>query len=83
LKPTTMSIYDIISSRKSVRRFTDQDVPEEILDRMLKAAMLAPSARNLQEWRFVVVRSQETRELIIKESKAQAFVGTAPVLLVC
>lgn len=83
MKDENNEYIDTISLRKSVRKWTDQDVSEEVLTRILKAAMLAPSARNLQEWRFIVVRSQETRELICKESKAQSFVGSAPVLLVC
>ena len=49
-----MDVYEAISVRKSVRKFQDKDIPEEVLTRLFAAARLAPSASNRQEWRFVV-----------------------------
>jgi len=48
-------ILDLILSRRSIRKFTDEPVPHEILVDLLKAGMAAPSARNLQPWAFIVV----------------------------
>lgn len=56
-----MDLYQAIKTRRSVRNYQDKPVPEESLTRMLKAARLAPSAKNLQSWKFVVVKDPEKR----------------------
>ena len=53
-----MSI-DIILSRRSIRRYTDEDVSNADMVRLLEAGMAAPSANNRQPWHFVVVREEE------------------------
>jgi len=78
-----ISIYDLISLRKSVRNFSDKDIPEEVTTRILQAARLAPSASNRQEWRFVVVRDAKTRAKLAQAAREQTFVGEAPVVLAC
>lgn len=57
-------ILDVICSRKSIRRFKTDPVPEEMIDKILEAARWAPTGENYQPWRFIVVRSQETRDKI-------------------
>lgn len=78
-----MTIYEVIAARKSVRAFQNTDVPEETLLRILNAARLAPSARNRQEWRFVVVRDPAMRVKLAEAANNQRFVGEAPVVLAC
>ncbi len=78
-----MDIYEAIRTRKSVRAFLDRDVPEATLTRILEAARLAPSAKNLQEWRFVVVRDPVTRRQLAEAARGQTFVGQAPVVIAC
>ena len=48
---------------------------------MLSAARLAPSARNMQEWRFVVVTERETLEALKRAANNQAFVAEAPIVI--
>ena len=78
-----MDIYELIALRKSVREFLDKPVPDEILERLLNAARLAPSAHNQQEWRFVVVTDPGLRSQLIEAANDQEFVGQAPVVLAC
>jgi nitroreductase len=78
-----MDVFEAIAARKSVRAFVDQPVSEDDLQRVLQAARAAPSARNGQEWRFVVVRDRAMRERIAGEAARQPFIGTSPVLLAC
>ncbi len=78
-----MDIYQTIRLRKSVRAFRDQDVDEAVLNRLLQAARLAPSAKNFQEWRFIVIRDRETRKQLAEAAKGQKFVAQAPVVLAC
>ncbi len=76
-----MDVYTAIRSRYSVRRYADRPVEEEKLQRILEAARLAPSARNGQEWRFVVVRDADTRRELMDAAQGQAFVAEAPVVI--
>jgi nitroreductase len=50
-----MDALDAVMTRRSIRRYTNQPVPEELVTRLLRAAMAAPSARNQQPWLFIEV----------------------------
>jgi len=78
-----MEVFEAITARKSVRAFVQRPIAEDDLDKVLGAARAAPSARNGQEWRFVVVRDRAMRERIAVEAARQPFIGTAAVLLAC
>ena len=55
-----MEVLDAIETRRSVRKFKTEEIPEEDLMKILEAGRLAPSAGNRQPWRFVVVRDAGT-----------------------
>ena len=76
-----MDVMPEILHRRSVRSFTSQPVDREQLDRILEAGRLAPSAKNRQEWRFVVVQKKELRQRIQEAAFGQEYVGTAPVIV--
>ena len=78
-----MTLMSQIEKRYSVRTYQDRPVEEDKLHNVLEAARLAPSARNLQEWRFVVVRDEETRKKLVPAANGQVFVGQAPVVIAC
>jgi len=75
-----MDIYETIEKRYSVRSYLDRPVEEEKLQRILNAARLAPSARNRQEWKFVVVRDAALRRLVA-DAADQGFLAQAPVVI--
>ena len=76
-----MDLYDAVRKRYSVRSYKDEPVPQDVLDRILEAARLAPSGSNRQPWKFVVVRDAETRARLVAVCNGQAFVGQAPVVI--
>lgn len=78
-----MDVMEAIRTRRSVRGYEDRPVEDEKLMAVLEAGRLAPSAKNLQEWRFVVVRDAATRQKLVKVARDQAFVGEAPVVIAC
>ena len=78
-----MDVYEAIRKRKSVREYEARPVEDEKLERVLEAARLAPSAKNMQEWRFVVVKNAETRKKLRAAAKNQVFVGEAPIVIAC
>lgn len=78
-----MSVLKQIKERYSVRQYEDRPVEPEKLETVLEAARLAPSARNVQEWRFVVVQDAATRSQLVEAAYGQKFVGAAPVVIAC
>ncbi len=77
-----MDVFEAIKSRRSIRRYADKDVEEKKLRQVLEAGRLAPSARNMQEWKFVAVRDPELRRQLVDAASGQGFVGQAPVVIV-
>lgn len=77
-----MDVMEAIRQRRSVRSYEDREVEEEVLKQVMEAGRLAPSARNLQEWKFVVVRDKALREKLVDAAGGQQFVGEAPVVIV-
>lgn len=77
-----MTVREAIETRKSVRSWDDRPVEPEKLERVLEATRQAPSAKNVQEWRFVVVTDAEKRSALGNAAGKQAFVGAAPVVIV-
>ena len=57
-----MNCIDIILSRRSVRKFCNQVVSEDVLNNILEAGRLSPSATNNQPWHFVVVRDNKGKD---------------------
>ncbi len=55
-----MEFFDVVARRHSVRTFRPDPVPEELIAQCIEAARLAPSWRNGQCWRFIVVRDRQT-----------------------
>lgn len=76
-----MGLLPEIERRASVRDYTDEPVSPEALDRILEAGRLAPSAKNRQSWRFVVITDATLRERIQDASFGQEYVGKAPVIV--
>jgi nitroreductase len=76
-----MDVSEAIQKRRSVRKYQARKVENDKLDRVLEAGRLAPSAKNLQEWRFIVVRDDSRRKRLGEAAKGQTFVGEAPVVI--
>ncbi|MDD5778731.1 MAG: nitroreductase family protein [Candidatus Thermoplasmatota archaeon] len=76
-----MDVMDAIRHRFSVRRYQDKDIPREVLEEVLEAARLAPSAKNRQEWQFVVVTDPEKKMRLSQAAKGQSFVAQAPAVI--
>lgn len=76
-----MDVHEAIKERRSVRRYANKPVEEDKLVKVLEAARLSPSARNLQDWKFIVVRDKETIARLVDACNGQSFVGQAPVFI--
>ncbi len=76
-----MDVMPEIASRRSVRSFTTQALEKDQVERILEAARLAPSAKNRQEWRFVVIQKKEARQKVMEAAFGQEYVGQAPAII--
>ena len=77
-KEITDQIYKIIKERRSIRSFTTQDVPDEIVQKIIEAGWLAPSAGNRQPVEYIIIRDEAVKQKI----SVQKFVGTSSVVVV-
>lgn len=57
-------ILDIITSRQSIRKYTQEPVPDEMIDKIIEAGRFAPSGENEQPWHPIIIRDPETRKKI-------------------
>lgn len=76
-----MELKVVIESRRSIRKFQPDPVPDEYIQELLEAARLAPSGNNIQPWKFVVIKSPESREKL--KEYTLGHVAAAPVIIVC
>ena len=77
-----MDVFEAIKKRKSIRGYLDKPIEEEKLKRVLEAGRLAPSAKNAQDWKYVVVRDPKLKKEIAKAAHNQMFIAEAPVVIV-
>ena len=77
-----MNVLETIRLRRSVRRYKSDPVPDDILGRILEAARLAPSAKNIQPWKFIVVRDPAKRAELAKAAFNQRYLAEAPLVVV-
>jgi nitroreductase len=78
-----VDFWQVVDSRYSVRDFdATVDVPPETVDRILRAAVRAPSAGNRQPWHFYVVRDPAVQQGLASAAYGQEFVAQAPVVIV-
>lgn len=77
-----MDVFEAIKTRRSIRDYRPDRVPEEKLLRCLEAFRLAPSACNYQPWRAIVVRDPKTKERLAEASFGQYFIAEADVVIV-
>ena len=76
-----MEVLEAIKTRRSVRRYKPEPIPEDDLKKIVEAARQAPSAGNRQPWRFVVVRDPETKEKLGEIARGQTWISDAGAIV--
>jgi nitroreductase len=77
-----MDVLSLIKNRRSVRRFKKDPFPVELVNQLLEAGQAAPSAGNVQPWKFFVVRNREKQMQLSDAALGQAWILSAPVIIV-
>ncbi len=79
-----MDAFEAILTRRSIRKYENKPVPQDLVQKLLAAAMQAPSARNQQPWQFVVIDNQATLAKIAEINPNAWMAKGAPLaILVC
>lgn len=76
-----MNVLEAIKTRRSVRKYKPEIIPDTDLKKILKAAQLAPSAGNKQPWKFIVVRDKEMKRKLAEASRRQLWIADAAVVV--
>ena len=74
-------LMKIIKERRSIRKFSDEDIPDNMVQTFLEAAIWAPSAANLQAWEFIIIRDQDIKKQLSKAAINQRHVKKCAVLI--
>ena len=76
-----MEVYDCIRSRRTVRNFKPDPVPDRVLNRILRAGRWAPSSSNVQPWHFIVIKNPATIQTMGGIATQGTFLGQAPLAI--
>ena len=78
-----MTVLDIIKNRFSVRKFKPEPFSDSDLNAILEGARYSQSAKNFQDWRFIVVRDPVMKKKLVPAARNQTFIAEASVVIVC
>ena len=76
-------LLDIIKTRRSIRTFKDKKIPRLILKKLIEAAIWAPSACNMQDWRFIIIDDYDIKKEIYDNGGAVTIKDSPVTLVIC
>jgi len=71
MRQESQSFYKLMARRRTIRDFSDQEIPQMVLENALKAAGTAPSGANMQPWHFVVIKDAEVKKRIREAAEVE------------
>jgi nitroreductase len=74
-------MLELIKNRRSIRKFSEREVPGELVEQILEAGRWAPSGLNNQPWRFAVVRDRQIKEKVSGLTRYDRIIRSADVLI--
>ncbi len=77
-----MDVFDAVKERRSIRRYEGEPIEKEDIEKMVEAARWAPSAKNLQPWKLVIVQDPEILGELVTICQGQEFVSEAGAFIV-
>ena len=77
-----MDFDQVIQTRRSVRTFKRDPIPQYVLNKVLDAARIAPSGSNRQPWKFILIKDPDLKQKVMTQCNNQKFVAEAPVIIV-
>jgi nitroreductase len=77
-----MKILELIKKRRSIRRYQPDQIPKELIDKLVEALIWAPSAGNLQSRKFYFVFNKKIKDDLAKAALDQDFIASSPLVVV-
>jgi len=77
-----MDFYDVVKTRRSVRSYKLEPISDDVLNRVLNAARIAPSGGNRQPARFILVKDKERKQELVPLCNGQKFIAQAPIVVI-
>lgn len=77
-----MDFFEAVKARRSIRKYTTEPVPAEVIEKAIDAALLAPNSSNLQTWKFFWVKDAAKKQKLVDACLGQSAARTAQELLV-
>jgi len=77
-----MELFEAIKGRRSIRKFKEEDVDDELIGKIVEAGIWAPSAGDLQSWNAIIVKDDQEKIKIAMAAYFQDFIAKAPVIIV-
>ena len=76
-----MDVFEAIKNRRSIRSYKTDPIDDKTITRLLEAVRLAPSGKNLQPWKFILVRGLNIKERLVTACRNQTFIAKAPNII--
>lgn len=77
-----MNVSEAIKTMRAVRQYTEQNVPDQVVTTILRAGQWAGSAKNVQPWKFIVVRNRDTLQRLARCGSYASHLKEAPCAIV-
>lgn len=77
-----MDFYEVIKTRRSVRSYKPDPIPDDVMKRVLNVARIAPSGGNTQPTRFILIRDEKRKKQLVPLCNGQGFISRAPAVVV-
>jgi len=77
-----MDVFEAIKNRRSIRSYKTDPIDDKIIKTLLEAMRLAPSGKNLQPWKFIVVKDPKIKDELVPACRNQTFIAKAPCIIV-
>lgn len=74
-------MLNLIKTRRSIRKFTSQEIEDEQLNQIIEAGTYAPSGLNNQPWKFAIVKDSDTKKSLANLTHYSTIIAGAPVLI--
>lgn len=78
-----MDVIEAICSRRSIRKYKPIEIPDDLIQKVLDSARLAPSGNNTQPWYFILVKDEELKKKFQVVNHNQKWLSGVPVFIVC
>ncbi|MGZ7067293.1 MAG: nitroreductase family protein, partial [Methanobacterium sp.] len=77
-----MDLSEVIMNRRSIRKYKEKEIDDDLINKIVEAGIWAPSAGDLQSWDAVIVKDEKTKFKITVAAYVQDFLVKTPVLIV-